>query len=187
MKKYLLTIVAVVMIFNFAYSQTDINLKAVGGKVGFVMPEDPIDNTLGFGVTADLGTIMPQIHLGGFFEFWSKSYDVNLGFGKQEWSWSEFILGGTARYFFPMEGELKPYAGAGLAFIIGRFSWDYSGPAYGGATDDSDSEIDIGVHISGGIEYILSDTMTGFAEAKYTIDGADYFGIFVGAQYKLKK
>jgi len=182
MKKYLFIVSAFLLMVSVALPQSDIGLKSVGGKIGYIMPEDPIESTLGFGIAADLGTITPAIHLGGFFEYWSKSYDISSYSYKQEWSWSEFIFGATAKYYFKSSSNIKPYAGAGLNFIIGKWSWEASG--FG---DDSESETDIGFHFCGGVEHELSPTLNGFAEAKYTIDGADHFGIYVGVMYKMDK
>jgi opacity protein-like surface antigen len=184
MKKVLCIMLAMLLVSSFAFAQANIGLKAVGGQIGFIMPEDPIDNTIGFGATADLGTITPKIHLKAFFDYWGKSYDQGTDF---EYTFSEFIIGATAKYYFADKGEMKPYAGAGLDFIIGKSSWEYTGQYsqyYAGDGSESDSEI--GFHFCAGADYPLSKTLTGFGEVKYTMDGADFFGIYVGAVYKLK-
>jgi len=179
MKRFLFAIIAVLMMSGLAFSQMNIGLNGVGGKIGYIMPEDPIDNTLGFGAAFDLGTITPTIHLNGFCEYWSKGYDV-LGV---DVSFSEFIFGATAKYYFSANGQLKPYAGGGLAFILGKASVDDN--IYG--VDVSESETDIGFHFCGGADYPLSPTLDGFAEIKYTLDGIDHLGIFVGVIYKMDK
>ena len=183
MKKLVLIVLVVSMMATMAFAQADIGLKAVGGKVSFVMPEDPIESTIGLGVAADLGTITDAIHLAAFVEYWGKSYDV----GYSDISFSEITIGATAKYYFEMDSQFKPYAGAGLGFIIGTSSWEYTGPNYGytGETDGSDSDTDIGFHFVGGADYELSDSMTGFAEVKYAMNGIDVFSISAGVLFKL--
>jgi len=184
MKKLVLIVLVVSMMATMAFAQADIGLKAVGGKVSFVMPEDPIESTIGLGVAADLGTITDAIHLAAFVEYWGKSYDVG-SYG--ETSFSEITIGATAKYYFEMDSQFKPYAGAGLGFIIGSSSWEYTGPSspYITETKTSDSDTDIGFHFVGGADYELSDTMTGFAEVKYAMNGIDTFIISAGVLFKL--
>ena len=172
----LLALGLVVTINPAAYAQTDIGLKGIGARVGFAMPEDPIDNTIGFGVVAKLGTFTPDIAFDAFIDFWSKGYDV----GTAEWKYTEIALGAMAKYFFPAGGDIKPYAGGGLALHYGKISWD--DPFFG---DFSDSDTDIGIHLAGGVEKAFSPKMTGFAEAKYAIGGADYFFISAGVIFAM--
>ena len=183
MKKYIFLLVFALLLSGAAFSQVEIGLNAVGGKLGLVMPEDPIDNTLGFGVVVDLGTITPKIFLNGFIEYWGKTYDV----GYIETSFSEFIFGATAKYYFALQGQFKPYAGAGLGFVLGKFDIEYKGPSspYYVPIDGSESETDIGFHFCGGADYEISDQMTGFGELKYHTNGIDFFSISVGVLYKL--
>ena len=182
MKKLGFLLLILIFSVGISFAQSDIGLKSIGGKLGFVMPEDPIDNTFGLGVVADLGTITPAIALQAHVEYWGKSYDV----GYYEWTFSEIIIGATAKYYFPTQGIMKFYGGGGLDFIIGNSSGEYTGTnPYYTNTDVSDSDTDIGFHFCGGGEYPLSETMTGFAELKYTVDGADFFSIFAGVKFKM--
>ena len=185
MKKTRIAILALITIFACSsFAKSEIGFNAVGGRIGFIMPEDPIDNTFGFGLNADLGTLMPNLTLHAYLDYWSKGYDVTY----YEWSWSVIGLGAIAKYEFAMEGNIKPYAGGGLGFNIGKWSSKYTGPTSPFLTDveASESETDIGIHLLGGAKMPLSPKMDGFAELKYTIDGADYLGIYVGVSYKLK-
>jgi hypothetical protein len=181
MKKLGLVVLMLLTMASFVFAQADIGLKSIGGKVGFVMPEDPIESTIGLGVVADLGTITDAIHLDAFVEYWGKSYDVGLF----EWSYTNITIGATAKYYFEMDSEFKPYAGGGLGFVIGSSSADYSGPNSEYFTDTSDSNTDIGFHFVGGADYELSDTMTGFAEVKYSLNGVDTFAIFAGVRFAM--
>ena len=154
------------------------------------MPEDPIESTFGLGIQADLGTVAKDVHLSALLDFWKKSYDEEVvvpGFtaASGEASFTEIVIGATAKYFFQTASQIEPYAGAGLGFTIGRSKWEatYQGVKHEG----SHSDTDLGFHLLGGVEYPLSPTVNGIAEAKYHLDGADYFGIYVGVMYLLGK
>jgi len=176
------------MLFIFAaYGKSQVNLgfNGIGGKLGFILPEDPIDNTLGFGAVADLGKIS-VVNVYGYLDFWSKKYDEGSYW---EWSWSVFSIAAIGKYYFETNSAFKPYAGAGLGFDISRWKSEYSGPDYGGYLNDldtSDSELDLAIHLLGGASYEISPTLDGFAEVKYTVGGIDYLGIYAGVLYKLK-
>ena len=177
-------ILVALLIPTLSLAEANISLNGVGGRLGFVMPEDPIDNTIGLGLNADLGTLMPNLSLWGYLDFWSKGYDA----GYYEWSWTSIAIAAIAKYEFEMEGDIKPYAGGGLGFTITSWNSDYTGPAgFGFDASTSDSNFDIGLHFLGGAAKEFSPQLTGFAELKYSIDGADYFGIYVGVSYKLNK
>ncbi len=161
------------------YAGADIGLYGLGGRIGLVMPEDPIESTFGLGVQADLGTITKDIHLGAFIDYWGKSYDTGVD---SDVSFSLFVFGATAKYFFQTQSKFEPYAGAGLGFAYGRseFDSDYLGDASG-------SDTDLGFHLLGGFEYPLSSSMKGLVEAKYHLDGVDYLGIYAGITFPLGK
>ena len=177
----------IVLLTGISFAQSDIGLKAVGGRIGFIMPEDPIDDTIGFGLNTDLGTLMPNLTLHGYLDYWSKSYESDLGFGTN-WESSFSILGIIAlvKYHFEMEGNIKPYAGGGLGLMIGTGKSEYTNPITGAKEEDSSSDSELGIQLVGGAAMPLSPELDGFAELKYNIDGADYFGIYVGVSYKLK-
>ena len=181
MKKQILIlgVVLAVVFTAAAFAKSDIGLKGVGGKFGYVKPED-IDGTFGFGAVADLGKLTPQINLEGELLYWGKS-DKHEGF---EVSYSQIYISALAKYFFPQKKGAKwlPYAGGGLGFVIGKakVKSEFLG------SDNSDSSTDLGIHLLGGMKTVLSPTMDGFAEVRYSIDGADFFGIFIGAIFKMK-
>ena len=183
----LLSILILLLWVSLNFAQVDIGFKGVGGHLGFVMPEDPIDNTIGFGIQADLGTITPDIHLAAFIDYWSKSYDAAGGWGSStaEWSFSEIVIGPLAKYYFKMNSQFEPYAGGGLGLAIGKSKWESDDPIYG-KQEQSSSDTEICFYFVGGADYKLSPKMVGYAELKYHMDGADYLGIFVGITYQLK-
>ena len=183
MKKLVLAVLMICVLGSISVAETDIGFKGIGGKLGFIMPESNIDNTLGFGVNADLGSVS-MFNVYGYLDYWAKGYEE----GSFEWSYSVISIAAIGKYFFEVEGEFKPYAGAGLGFDIASVDAEYTGPAFGfeDTFESSESEFDLALHILGGATYALSPTLNGFAELKYATGGIDYFGIYVGVMYKLK-
>ncbi|MDH7603576.1 MAG: outer membrane beta-barrel protein [Melioribacter sp.] len=188
MSRIIKTILVFIFLFNFGVTaQTDIGLKGVGVKLGYVAPEDPIENTIGFGAAANLGTITSNIHLDAVVDFWSKTYGDLSPYGKADFTFTEITIAALGKYYFPLESSsLKPYAGAGIGFVIGRTSFEYNIP-YIGSGSESESETNIGFRVLGGVDYKLSPQLNAFAEVFYHTDGADFLGIFAGVVYCLGK
>lgn len=194
MKKVMLYSTLMLFIFVISASaQLNFGLNGIGGKVGFVMPSSGIDNTIGFGAVADLGTLtigsFGDIALGAHLDYWGKKYSAN---SYLDWKWSVISIAALGKYYFPMEGSnFRPYAGVGLGFDISKWKSKYNGPdlGYGFNTNynDSASNFDLALHLIGGASMAVSPTLDGFAEVKYTTGGIDYFGIYVGVMYKLSK
>jgi opacity protein-like surface antigen len=186
--KKLVIVVALFFVFaGLSFAQSDIGFYGFGGRVGFVMPEDPIDNTIALGLNGDLGTIMPNLALFVYIDYWSKSYDQF----NTEVSFTTLGFGAIVKYMFEVSGDIKPYAGGGLGLQRSSSSVEYKGDdAFGGFFGESyetdASETDLGIHFLGGASMALSPAMDGFAEVKYTIDGIDHLGIYVGINYKLR-
>jgi len=165
-----------------------IGFMGIGGRVGYIKPEDPIDGTFGIGVVANLGTIIPALQLEGSVDYWSKTYDYGyMGFDA-EWTWSDIMIAATAKYMIPTQGNIMPYVGGGLALHM--FSWEWTcdyDDMYGDMLDEScdDSETDIGFHAVGGVNTKLSSNLMGGVEARYAIADPDHFGIFGVITYML--
>jgi len=168
------------------FAQTNISFMGVGGMLGYVSPESNIESTIALGGRADLGTIFkPNVRLMGEVMYWSKGYDV----GYWKWSYSQFYITALAKYCFAKSGsKLVPYAGGGLGFVFGKVKTEYKGQSnpYYSYDNTSSSNTDLGIHAMGGVDYILSPNLTGFAEFRYCTDGANFWGIFAGAIYHLK-
>ncbi len=164
--------------FSTAEAKADLGFKGIGVRVGYVMPEDPIDNTFGFGAQVKLGTIIPELALDAFVDYFSKSYDTGVG---GDASISDIGVGAQVKYFFATKSNIKPYAGGGLAL---QFVGSKVDTPYG---DASDTQTDIGFHLVGGAEMPLSAQLNGVAEVKYVASDLNYFGIFAGVIYRLGK
>jgi len=179
-----------VMLACFAMFTNEVNaigLEGMGGKIGIVMPEGDADTNIGLGFIADLGVIVPELNaLRGEFsaEYWGDSYDI----GYWEWSWSSISFNGTAKYHFPLGGDISPFAGAGLCIALSRWSSEWKGTIqnqpYGSKASDND--INFGVHLVGGVDVPLSPNMKLTGEAKFSTAGSDIFQITGGLVFKLK-
>ncbi len=177
------TFVVFLLLVSSVFGQ--IGFNGIGATVGYIFPEDPIESTIAFGARADLGTIFsPNMTLMAEFLYWSKGYDeseLGVDYG---WSWSQIHITALTKYSFAQPGaDLIPYAGGGLGLVMAKSEWDTNIPGLSGDA----SETDLAIHLLGGIGYLLSPQMTGYAELRYTLDGADFFGIFVGVMYNLSK
>lgn len=184
MAKRWIAVTVVVMLVVFQAGAQDIGLKGVGARLGYVMPDGEIENTLGFGAQADLGKYNDNISLGAFVDYWGKSYKVP----NYEWSWSVISIAAVAKYEFEASGSIVPFAGAGVGLDIGRSEGKYTGPSnsfFNFDTSVSSSDTDFAIHLLGGGKMEVSPTVDGVALVKYTIGGVDYFGIYVGFIYKL--
>jgi hypothetical protein len=182
MKK--LAIIMLLVLCSLALAKSDIGFKGVGGQIAFVMPKDPIDNTIGLGGNAYLGKIMPDLKLFAYVDYWGKTYKAG---DYAETSFSVFSIMAVVRYGFKTSGNIKPYVGGGLGLDIASVSSDYTGAysEYYGDSNTSDSSSDLGILLMGGASTMLSSDLEGFAEIRYNTD-TEAFGIYVGATYLLK-
>jgi opacity protein-like surface antigen len=165
-----------------AMAASDIGFKGANLRIAYVMPEDPIEATIGFGGGVDLGTITENIGLSVAVLYWSKSYDV----GTYSWKYSDFAIKVNGKYYFPAE-KMKPYVGAGLGIHMYSFEWE--APAfmgYGGGTV-TDSQTKFGFHALGGVEFPLGDKLGAFVEAEYDLADIDQFIIGGGVSMKFGK
>lgn len=166
-----------------------IGFMGIGGRVGYVKPEDPIDGTFGVGVMANLGTIIPALRLEGSVDYWSKTYDWGIMGETAEWTWSDLMIGATAKYMIPTQGTVAPFVGGGLALHM--FKWESTCDYYDYLLGENVSETcddtsnDIGFHAVGGVEMELSPNLKGGIEGRYAIADPDHFGIFGTITYML--
>jgi len=184
-KLALLSILPLVCLMLFPSMGSALGLEGIGGKVALIMPDGPADNNIGFGVIAELGTIVPQINqlkLETSADYWGNSYDVTY----YKWSWSSISLNGTAKYEIPIGGSITPFVGAGLSFVISRWKSEWKGDPitsdiWGALnTENSDSDFDIGSHICGGVNIPLGPGLKIIAEGRYAMGGTDTLQLIGG-------
>jgi len=186
MKKFaLLSVLPLLCLMIFPNLVGALGFEGIGGKVALVLPDDPLDNTIGFGVVASLGTIVSSINAlkaEASAEYWGNSYD----FIGTETSVSYITFNGTAKYYFTSSG-MSPFAGGGLALILARANVKWkTQPAYGIGTDTSSSDTDIGFHLVGGVDIPLGPGMKFVVEGKLAMDEPDAIQIAGGIVVKLK-
>jgi opacity protein-like surface antigen len=188
MKKSILLVLPLLCLIIFPSISHALGFEGIGGKISLVMPRGPAGNNIGFGVIGDLGTILPQMNplkAEGSLEYWGDSYDVTYW----SWSWSAISINATAKYHFPVGGNISPFAGGGLGFIISTWSEDWggaSGDLFGFKTNVSDSSVDLGAHLVGGVDIPIGTNLKFVTEAKITMGGTDTFMISGGIVVKLK-
>lgn len=169
-----------------AMAQVNFGLKSVGGHLGFVMPEDPIDNTVGFGIQSEFGSFqINQIGFtfGAFLNYWSKSYgDPNIA----ETTFSEMTIAPFVHYNLAMESKFNPYVGGGFGLARNGTDVKYKATIYGPASYSS-SSTDFILFGLAGAKMNLSPNLEGFAEVRYQLGDIDVFGIYAGVNYLLGK
>jgi len=186
MKKSILLVLPLLCLMIFPSISHSLGFEGIGGKLALVLPDDPMDNTIGLGVIASLGTIVPKINAlkaEASAEYWGNSYD----FIGAETKVSYITFNGTAKYYFSSSG-MSPFVGGGLALILARASVSWkTQPIYGNISgDSSSSDTDIGFHLVGGVDIPLGPGMKFVVEGKLAMDEPDAFHIAGGIVVKLK-
>lgn len=189
-QKWIILILTVFMAVS-AFSQSNIGLNGVGGKLGYVDPEGEMESTFGFGAVADLGTITPKILLEADIFYWGKSYDESFLGSSTEVKFTSITLSAVAKYLFAdAKEQMRPFAGAGLGFAMNKAKvegsyTDYTGQTHSSSSSSSDN--DIVIHLCGGVKYRLNPKVDGFAELRYTMGDGDILAILVGGIWSLQK
>jgi opacity protein-like surface antigen len=186
MKKMLIVVfIMTTLVFSQTFAQ-EIGLKGVGGKIGFIMPDGDIENTIGLGLQADLGQYNENISIAAYLDYWGKDYSLGTNY---EWNWSVVSIAAIGKYEFEPSGNFTPFAGAGIGLDFASWESKYTGPTNGlgsfAIPSASASDTDFAIHFVGGATMELSPKIEGIGEVKYTLGGADYFGIYIGVMYKL--
>lgn len=159
-----------------------IGFDGFGAKVAFIIPKGPIDNAVGFGAVATLGSIfskLPALKAEASADYWSKSYD-SLG---STVKFTSVSFNGTAKYYFSSEG-ISPFAGAGLGLVFSKSSFEVS--EVPGFTNASNTNTDLGLHLCGGVDIPIGIGTKITVEGRYTTGGGDTFQIIGAFVVKLK-
>ncbi|MBK6765077.1 MAG: hypothetical protein IPG71_01855 [bacterium] len=165
-------------------ADSDIGVKGIGLRLGYVDPESEYSGTVLLGAFADLGTITDKLYVDASLTYWSSDWDYN--YYDYDWtvSLTDIALRGGVKYHFS-EGEWEPYAGGGLAMHFysasyespSGYSWSYSG------ADGSD----FGIYICGGVEKQLSEKIIGSGELMLDFSGVGQTALQVNLAYMLGK
>jgi hypothetical protein len=172
--------------WSAADAQSDLGFKGIGGELGFVNPED-IDATLGLGVFADFGEIVPNLMLEGYIDYWSKSQEE---FGVEA-SVRDIALGAKVKYVFDIaHSNIRPFAGGGLGihFIRGEVTiadqsiegFYFPGMSVG------DTSTELGLDFGGGMSIPINVKTEFLTELWFGIvSDVNQMSFKVGAVYKL--
>lgn len=179
--------VAVVLLTVSALSFGQIGFKGIGGGLGFITASmsngnGTSESLSGFLIAAhaDLGEFAKDFSLWPDITYWSASKDpVKL---------SDFSINVNAHYNIAMEGQLKPYVGAGLGYnsISSTVTLPSFPPFFvGGTVTGSASRL--GINLLAGVNYKLNDMLTLLVEPRYVLaSDFNHFTIKVGATYAMK-
>ena len=161
-----------------AWAKTDLGLKAIGGDVGFVDPEN-IDGTLGFGAFANMGTLSPDIRLAPHIGYWSKSNS----FGGAKTSISDISLAARGLYMFHVSSmKFRPYAGAGLGLHMVHAKVQTTAPAM----EISDTRTKLGLDMGGGFITPLSQKTDFSLDLWYTaVSDVGHLSMKAGVSFDL--
>ncbi|HQU74102.1 MAG TPA: outer membrane beta-barrel protein [Calditrichia bacterium] len=180
-KLYLLLFATMVTLSPLA-AQADLGFKGVGAKVGFVSVQNDIGSSLGFGVMADWGTILPRLNLFSSLDYWSHSESAG---NNAEGSWRDITVAATAHYYFPLSSsKVMPYAAGGLAIHFYKASVDIPNQAGFNFGSASASTTAFGIDLGGGVQMNLSPTLDLVADGRFRVGEANFLAITAGALYR---
>jgi opacity protein-like surface antigen len=178
MKILFLTVLIGVLAASHASAQSNMGLKAIGGRVAFVNPED-LNSTAGFGAFADLGTISTNFGLEAHVDYWSQSEEITT----TKSSVHDIAFGPRAKYMFELQNtSLRPFIGAGVSvhFLNAKVS-DSSDPSLN--ADDSSTKF--GLDVGGGMATHLTEQIDFRTEAWYVMSDMNQFALSMGLAMKL--
>ena len=159
----------------------ELGLKGAGFEIGLINA-DNVDQTFGFGVFANLGTVAPNIMMEAYANYWQITEQF---FVTSELRSRDISIGTRAKYAFPMKNNNKftPYAGVGVGvhFLNGKYE-DSIAPAF----NTSVSETKFGFDLGGGMMAAVSDKASFVGEAWYSfVPDLNQFSVKIGMEYAL--
>lgn len=168
-----------------------LGFKGVGGGIGFIAASmddgsGSSSSLSGFliGAHVDLGEITKDISLFPDITYWSASKDpLKL---------SDFSINVNAHYNISVQGQFRPYVGAGLGYnsissevTIPSFTIGGFGTFGGGTVSGSVSRL--GINLLVGANYKLNDVLTLVVEPRYVLaSDFNHFTVKVGITYGMK-
>ena len=133
-----------------------LGIRGIGARIGVVDPEDA-STTLSLGGHLDAGTIVRNVHLVPYIEYWSTGADA----GAYNVNYKDWTLGTDVNVDFPLQGQrMTPYLGGGLGLHL--LSYDTTVPG-----DVSSDHSKLGLNIQGGIRNQMWPNLSLFGEVKY--------------------
>ncbi len=151
-------------------AQSRLKLKEFGARTGWGRSADlAMNNIIIPGLSVNLGHLQPHLLLFGYMDYWNKS---KQSIDKQNIQWRVLGISAITKYTFPNQTKITPFVGGGVGFNFGK--------------GDINSSFDLAIHFLGGISIPITKKLKGVVELKYSMDGADYLGIFMGINYQIR-
>ena len=137
---------------------------------------EDLDATPGFGVVADMGTIVPNLRLEPSLGFWMTSQET-VG---SKLTVRDLTMGAHAKYLFKIQNsKVRPFAGGGLGLHILHAGFEATG-----FPDTGDTKVKLGVDMGGGFYVPMSPTWDFTTELWYGIvSDMNQLWLGIGAQY----
>jgi len=165
------------------YDYDQLSFRGIGLYGGGVWPTR-VESTAALGLRADFGYAGPGLRVSPHVGYWSStmkagevrelsdrvedlvaeqgSGPVNVDLGAIDWS--DFVVGVDAHFVWAVPWDFLTYAGAGFAAHI----TNGSGPGIDDTfVEDLIDSFAAGVNVHGGLEYLATDRLRIFAEARY--------------------
>lgn len=154
-------------------SDVGFGLKGIGARIGFVDPEGG-SGTVALGVHVDAGTIVRNVHVTPYFEYWNVGVNVQ-GYSVDR---SDLTTALDVNADFPMSGSrITPYLGGGFgAHFLNESAASVGGP--------SESDTQFGFNMQGGVRNQVMPNISLFGEVRYAfISDASQLKIMGGFTY----
>jgi hypothetical protein len=168
------------------YDYDQLSFRGIGAWVGGNWPTR-VESTTTFGMRADLGYAGPGVRIMPHVGYWSStmnrgevaqletrveellqqqdppvSADVDLG----TIDWSDLVVGLDAHFVWAVPYDVLTYAGGGFSAHV----TNGSGPGIDGTfVEDLIDSFSAGINVHGGLEYLATDRLRVFAEARYEL------------------
>lgn len=176
----LIAILSLALTTQMALAESDLGLKAIGLRLGYVDPESDYSGTFTVGAVADFGTFIPNLHWDAALTYWKSTWDWSWSGSSYEVSLTDIAIRTGVKYYF-LEGEWQPYGGGG--FGIHLFSSEAEGPygSYWTGADDTEFQF----YLAGGVRHPLSEKLAGSAEVQLDVGDVDQTAIQINLMYLL--
>lgn len=176
MKKFVfLLIVFAVMAGQSATAKTNIGLKGIGPRAGFVDP-DHGDGAVTLGVVADMGTWAENVPWEMALTWWDAGEDD----GAVDWSFTDIAFRNSVAYMFEVGKNVYVYPGAGIGIHFLNSSVD--GP---GVNNRDDSDTEMTLMILGGLQFPIAKRWHGQTELQLDFGDAEQTNVQVDFIYEL--
>ena len=171
----LLLVVLAFLVGDTAFAKTNIGLRGIGPRAGFVDP-DHGDGAITLGVVADMGTWTENLPWEMALTWWSAGEDV----GAYERSFTDIAYRNSVYYMFEVGKNLYVYPGAGLA--VHFLNSSVEGP---GNYDRDESDTELALMFLGGFQFPIANRWRGQTELQLDFGDAEQTNVQIDFIYDL--